>query len=646
MLLIGVVLAGPADAHATLLFTDPGIDGAVPSSPAAVTLVFDEPVTVPGDPVRLSDASGREFSFGAARWTNAGRVLTVPVRAELGSGVFTVRWQAVSDDGDTIGGSYRFAVGPATSAGLTGAGGDRSNTPGLPATAVLRWVLFTALAVALGGLVGERLVRPHAPSGLAVPAPPLGVAATAGLVASTGLALRVAGNGSLWRGATNSSLSALTVGRPGRLALVEVLAFAAAGCLVAARKPTWAAVPLLGVVFAEGLRAHAATAAPGWGALLTGVHLLAASVWFGALVQIVRTGVAWRGRRRQAWAVVGAYARVAAWLFATVVVTGTITALVLVPWSTWTSTDYGRTLLVKLALVAVVSFFALLARRRMRRENRTDHPGESPGRAAGAERVALGLVLAVTALLVSLPPPRALGVADLPLPPPPVGLAVPMGARAGQVGVSATASAGQLVVRLSAPQRGLRTADEADGNRYRLTGSVATGARPPRKLTWRGCGPGCFVAPVTWAGGVNQVSLRARAERWAGGAVTLPLPWPARPGQQALRRVVEAMSKVRSFVLYERVTSDSRRGPGNVMRLPLNGADFLASEPYGSGIASQAAVVRRAPDGGVTLRVGFPAERAQAELVIDADGRIVRETLTAPFHWITRTFVYPGAGDQ
>ncbi len=643
MLTLGMTSAGSADAHATLLFADPTINGAVAATPAVITLVFDEPVTPGAAPVRLADVQGRALALGPAQARQGGRVVTVPVTARLARGLFTVAWQVIADDGDSVGGEYRFVVGPATTLdGDAPAGsGTQGASPGLIATSVLRAMLFAALAVALGGLVGTSLARRQTSSRLRVPSAWTGRSALAGLVAAVGLSLLIAGNGDLSRGVTAPSLSALTNSRPGHLALLEVAAFAVTALLVGVRSRRWAWIPLVAVVVAEGLRAHSATALPGWGAVLTGVHLLAAAIWAGALIQVVRTALAWRGSPRSAWTVVATYSRLAAWLFAAVVVTGTLSALLLVPLSAWTDTAYGRTLLVKLVLVAAVSALALRARLRLRSQLNASVPKPAPGRATRVERALLVAVLAVSAVLVSLPPPKALGTtADLPLPPPPAGLVVPLGARAGQVGVSASASAGQLVIHLSAPTLRNRAQIQDDPTRYRLGGTVAVAGQKDQKLVWRGCGPGCFVTPTRWVTGENQVSLSVGADGWPGGGVALTVPWPARPGDAQLQRVVAAMTKVNSFTLYERVTSDSRTGQGQVRPLVMSGKDFLASEPYGAGIAPQAALLA-GRGGQVTLTVGFPGDLTQAELVIDGNGRVVRETLTAPYHWITRTFDYP-----
>lgn len=42
-----------------------------------------------------------------------------------------------------------------------------------------------------------------------------------------------------------------------------------------------------------------------------------------------------------------------------------------------------------------------------------------------------------------------------------------------------------------------------------------------------------------------------------------------------------------------------------------------------------------------TLALGYPAEATYVLLTVDADQRDTRETLAAPDHLISRTFVYP-----
>ncbi len=131
------------------------------------------------------------------------------------------------------------------------------------------------------------------------------------------------------------------------IAAVEVASFAAAAVLLRMRRAAWAVGPLLAVVAAEGLRAHPESVVPVGGALLTWAHLLSAALWAGMLLYVVRAGIAWREHPEAVRALVRLYSRAAVWLFALVVVTGVVSALVLVPLRSLFTTDYGRVLIVK-----------------------------------------------------------------------------------------------------------------------------------------------------------------------------------------------------------------------------------------------------------------------------------------------------------
>jgi copper transport protein len=573
-----------------------------------------------------------------------GTTVTVPVTAVLPVGTYTVSWQVTADDGDTVGGGYRFAIGPQAS-GSTLA--QRSFTsppaaPGLWPTVVLRWVLFAALATALGGLPGAVLARRRTPkASRAAPLPWIWQAALAGAVAAAGLALLVAGGGSLTRGLARPGRALDS--RPGIVAVIELAAFAAAGAAARLRWKAWWTTAALGVVIgAEALRGHPQAAAPGWGALLIGVHLTAVAIWLGTLLHVVRTALSWRDAPKRAWRLIGDYARLAVWLFATVVATGIIAALLVVPLPAIVTTAYGRTILAKLAVVAVAASLALIARLRMRRG-----PAGRPERPARAETGTLAAVLAATALLTAVPPPADANRA-LRFPPPPAGPVVPVGALAGQVSVFGQASAGQLVVRLFTPGSEDTQAPRDSGAPVQITGRSASTPRyglsaalagpdgRSVRLPMRRCGAGCFVAPARWATGTSQLTLHPTAPGWASAPVALPVAWPPRPDAAALRRLITAMREAGRFILYERVTSDTTGGPGTPHRIVLDSKRFLASEPYGSGSAP---ITTRAGDGSLTI--ALPTERIQARLTLDQRGRIARETFTAPRYLTTRTFLYP-----
>ncbi|WP_079077966.1 copper resistance protein CopC [Streptomyces sp. CdTB01] len=612
--------ASPASAHATLLFTSPAADATVADSPKSLVLVFDQPVSLSGSSVRLKPAT----PVGTAALSQGNRTVTVPVRGTLAEGVRTVDWQVTARDGDIMTGSYRFAVGPRTVALASG----QTTTAKDPApTTALRWLLFTALALLLGEAATSRLAArvpdapPRRPRSWALPA---GLAGTAAAVALAALQV------------SQGSLASLTDSRPGVPALAEIAGFALATIAIALRRRTWAALPLTAVLIAEALRAHPQAEQAVAGSVLTFVHLAAAALWTGALIHVLRTLAAWRGDRAAARALLLAYARLAAWLFAAVVTTGVIAALLLVPLDDLATTTYGQVLLAKTALVAVAAGLAYAARHHLHRRA----TGRLPYRPARLEASVLAVVLAVSATLTVLRTPAD---AERPLSfaPPTTGPVVPAGTRAGEIGISARASTGQLIIDLTAPQIG-GTGDQS----YALSATLADPRGSKRRLALRGCGTGCFYTPLTWRKGTSRLTLTATAgEEWAGGRAGLTITWPPRPDAALLRETVAAMKKAPPFTLHELVTSNTARGLGDLKQLPLTGKEFLASEPYGSGTAP---VITRLPDesGHRRLALAYPAEHTQLDLTLDESGRILHETLTAPNHLVTRTFVYPEPDEE
>ncbi|TFV79567.1 copper resistance protein CopC [Blastococcus sp. CT_GayMR19] len=613
----------PAQAHAFLLFTTPTANSAVVESPASVDLVFNERVTAGADAVVLVDSGGRATSTGPVKTARDGGVVTAQVPKALPPGEVTVRWRVTGEDGDLVEGEFRFAIGAAPPASSANEGG-----PGVSwVPAGLRWMLFTGLALALGGLVARR--------GTAVPLAKnpelravrslLVFGALAGLAATVGLAAPlIAEVGTdLWQA------------QPGQLLLTEAAGFSAAALLLWRRRHAWAAAALTAVVIAEGLRSHADVAEPVWGALLTSVHLAAAAVWVGALVHTVRTAVAWRGHRAAVRWVITEYAGTALWLFLVVAATGTAAALLLVPVDTLFTTDYGRILMIKVVLVLIAVLLAGTARLYLKGDD------ARLGRVrmlARTEAAVLAAALAAAAVLVSAPLPSADALAA----PPPAadGPELPLGTLAGQIGVNLTASQGQLVIRLATPRWGNYYAPEPGQQQdFELSGALSPVGGAADDLTFRPCGRGCFVAGAALRDGENLVTLRAEAPGWRGGDVALIVPWPVTSAADALADTAARMEQVDNLTVYETVTSDGTAELPPPTALPLSGPTFLGTEPYGAGVAP--IVVRSDGEGAVRLYLAFPAEARTAELLLDVEGRIVEETLTDPKHVILRRFTYP-----
>ncbi|WP_318207791.1 MULTISPECIES: CopD family protein [unclassified Streptomyces] len=265
-------------------------------------------------------------------------------------------------------------------AGLAQAGTDELRIPAAGTTTLLRLLVFTGLAVHLGELVGCRLAgggpRPRAWS---VPASLLAAAASAGLLL-------------LFAAVSGLSPSIVYGLREGRLVLVTANAFVLAALCAASRRPGLAALPLAVAVGAEALRAHPETYQPLVGTSLTFVHLTAASLWAGTLLYVLRT-MRLRGGGRE---VLVRYARMAAWVYAALAVTGTATTLRKLPLDAVLSSAYGRVLLVKLVLFGGASLLALAARGRML----SGGDAQAPAR---VEVSVLAAIVVVSALLTVVP---------------------------------------------------------------------------------------------------------------------------------------------------------------------------------------------------------------------------------------------------
>src|SRR5258708_19722158 len=92
--IVAIAAAPAALAHATLLFTSPAADSAVPVSPKAITLTFNQAVTLPGPAVRLAAPGGRPIALAPARQSSGPRVVPPPLPTPLPHPVYTPTSQA------------------------------------------------------------------------------------------------------------------------------------------------------------------------------------------------------------------------------------------------------------------------------------------------------------------------------------------------------------------------------------------------------------------------------------------------------------------------------------------------------------------------------------------------------------------------
>lgn len=277
------------------------------------------------------------------------------------------------------------------------------SAPALWLTGLERGLMLAGLATALGGLAGRGLSRQYKgarpaqlPEPWAFGGSLIGLAASAALVvtavAGPGIAARLA----------QPPPPGLPSGGTAEIALVEAALFALSALAARLRRLGMAAVVLSGVVVAESIRSHPDGVIPVAGAFVTYCHLFPAVMWAGMLVYAVRAAVAWRHYPAAAQGIVRLYATAAAWLFAVVVITGIISAIVLVPFGSLVTTTYGLFLVAKGVAVCVAAGLAVAGRRWLRRQA---EPGTGPALTTRLEAGALGAVLFVTGILTVLTPP-------------------------------------------------------------------------------------------------------------------------------------------------------------------------------------------------------------------------------------------------
>ncbi|MCI0384785.1 copper resistance protein CopC [Streptomyces sp. CNQ085] len=410
-LLTALLLGGaaPAAAHATLTGSDPARGAVVERAPRQVTLTFSESVSLADDAIRVLAPDGGRVDTGEPLDLSAdGEVRHgTGLREGLPEGTYTVVWKAVSADGHPVSGAFTFSVGAPsqTSAVLP------DQEPGGGAVGVLhdiaRYAAYTGFVLLVGGTVFVLGCLPAAARARAVRR--LVVAGWVTLTAATvaALLLRVPYTGAGGPGdmLDTDALGTVLETRTGTALVSRLLLLAVAALFVALlfrsyarrsgdgpgsgrepgdgpgddggeqvvrdrRSPVFGALGLSagGAVTAVGLAAtwaaaeHASTGPQTAVAVPADIaHLLAVAVWLGglaALLTALRWGPAVGGDavRRFSRAALGCVAVLAA--------TGLYQSWRQVGgWEALTSTSYGRLLLVKVALVALLLWAARFSRR-------------------------------------------------------------------------------------------------------------------------------------------------------------------------------------------------------------------------------------------------------------------------------------------
>jgi copper transport protein len=450
----GLLLAQPASAHADLVRSDPPDGAVLAHAPSVARLWFSEEISPRFSSARVVDRQGATVSGSSVKAGSGDpRLLTVELPS-LGTGTYGLVWRVLAeDDGHTTGGIVVFTVGAAAPAGTitTDESAGVTGTAATPMGVLLRWLGLCALAGLVGGLAvaGPILGRARAASAseavavgiqlarrrlLAVTAGCAAAAAAVGVVNLAEEARRAPGAG-VDRGLAQAMLDLLTGTRWGHLWLAREAALVTLVALIlgmwsrvgeprnrlsAVRAASVAAL-VLAVAWVEALGSHAVAleSARASAVVAYSLHVLTALLWLGALpalVLVLWPRVAGLGPREVMRACRGPFSTLIVISVTVLVVTGLYGAGRQVPEpGELLTTSYGRTLLLKSALLAAVGGLGLAnsALLHGRRLDRTRRVVRAPGGAAPSRRLILveaavgAVLLAAAGVLAETAPPRA-----------------------------------------------------------------------------------------------------------------------------------------------------------------------------------------------------------------------------------------------
>lgn len=451
--LVVLVSAPPAGAHAALLTAQPADREVLRTAPERLILRFSESVTIAKQSLKVLDGHGEVVVAKGAAYGPGGRDEVALRLPALRDGAYVATWRVISADSHPSVGALTFRIGDADDDFHIGAGllevpeGDRALGV---AYGLARFGVYTSVVVSVGGLA---FLGALWPAGLARRRP-VGVVRTAWVAAVVTTAAAVAVQpayaagedlGAVVSASTLADVLSERYGRAGlaRLVLLGVLwalvlrRLRAQGLDAATSPPTRVALAAVlgGIVVTLASVGHAVAGrhVP-LGFATDAVHLGAVSAWVGGLVMLVVVLAEARRGDAELAGVVRRFSTVAGGAVVVMVVTGSL--------QSWrqldglgdvTATTFGRLLGAKVALVAVVVAFGFASRRSLRAHFARIPVAVSPGpgaaavdgdallarrlrRSVGAEVVVAVAVLAVTAVLVNAVPGRSAAKAKVAVP--------------------------------------------------------------------------------------------------------------------------------------------------------------------------------------------------------------------------------------
>ncbi|MEU9577845.1 copper resistance CopC/CopD family protein [Streptomyces chilikensis] len=404
--------AGPASAHAALTGSDPRQGAVVEQAPEQVTLTFSEKVAVSADSVRVLDPKGNRVDTGEAP-SVGGTTLKAELTPGLPEGTFTVAYQVVSEDSHPVSGAYTFSVGAPSKTSVAlpeeSAGGGAVGT----LYGIARYVSYAGFTVLVGGAAFVLVCWRRGAGVRALQRLVVGgwLALTTGTLALLLLRGAYIGSGKMGDVLDMGLLAQVLQSRTGAALVCRLLLLAVAALFVAVLFGTYQrredgeekrdlsfGLAVGGVVVSAGLAAtwalseHASAGLqPGIAMPVDVVHLLAVALWLGGLAALLVALYRGAAEHTVDRAAVGRFSRVAFVSVAALAATGLYQSWRQVgSWDALTGTTYGRLLILKGGLIAVLVGVAWISRRWTRRLDgpAADHAPAGAEPAVGVTAVA------------------------------------------------------------------------------------------------------------------------------------------------------------------------------------------------------------------------------------------------------------------
>ncbi|TWG10690.1 copper transport protein [Actinoplanes teichomyceticus] len=415
--LAGVLLSAvPASAHAALVSSDPSTGTIVPDAPNKVTLTFSESVQLITGKIRVIAPDGARADQGEP--SVDGTRVSIPLRSGGGRGTYLVTFRVISADSHPVSGTITYSVGAASTPPAADDGeGVRADPVVRALIPVGKYLGYAGLVLLIGPVLVLALLWPQRLSrrgpgrliwtgiGLVAGSTVLGLWLQAPYTLGTGLLdVRV---GDL-RDVLGSTFGAVMLVR---LAVVVAAAFLLRPLLVGSGGESRLDLALLGVLGVAALATWPLTGHPtaspvaGVSVVLDTLHLAAMSVWLGGLVMLFGFLLP-RADARELGAILPIWSRWAFTAVGALLFAGVVQALIEVSsLDGLFNSTYGRLILTKVALAAIVIAMAAYSRKLVRERSAEESP-RGLRRVVLAELGITAVVLGVTAALVQIAPPR------------------------------------------------------------------------------------------------------------------------------------------------------------------------------------------------------------------------------------------------